>query len=869
MTIRKLLFIGLIFATTLGAWEVSNRPLLEPTWFGAIDGFAYSPMRPGQSPGRQQFPSIAEIDADLAIIAQHSGSVRTYSLDGTLAEIPRLAAKYNMDVTAGVWLDEDLAANQSRLRKLQRTVAEHPNVKRVIIGNEMLLTETLSVQQLTAYLNAMSDQLEVPVSTAEPWHIWLANPALIASVDFVAVHLLPYWEGVPAGAAVGLVHQRMQELAGMFPDTPIVIGEVGWPSKGRSRGGASASRQDAERFLRRFLDSADSLGYEYFLMEAIDQPWKRIQEGEVGAYWGFFDGNRAPKYLLDKSLIPVPEWRSLALWAATFSGLAFLLLTTGARTMRWPGFALLAITVTSVVNAIVWSLHDYFQQYWTFNSVLAAIVLLIGILGMVLLIFIEAHEWAEAEFKPPGRLNSAQATSAGTANPKVSIHLPAYEEPPLMLVETLNALALLDYPNFEVIVVDNNTRSEDRWRPVEACCKSLGARFRFFHVAPLIGYKAGALNFALAQTAHDAEIIAVIDSDYRVEPNWLKQLVRHFDAPRTALVQAPQDYRDQDARVFKSMCEAEYRGFFKIGMVTRNERNAIIQHGTMTMIRASVLREVGGWAEWTITEDAELGLRILEQGHDSIYTTASLGRGLTPDRFRDYRTQRYRWALGATQILKRHGRALLGIEPSKLSLGQRFHFLTGWAAWLGDGLNLAFNFIAIAWSVLMVLFPLEFFPPVAVFSSFVLALFVFKLLKMTWLYSRVVGASSIETAKAVVAGLSLVFITGRAVVAGFYGSSARFVRTPKLAKLDNVVGALVCVSSEVLLAIALIGASIAVEATAPFETLDQRFWSILLIVFAIPHVAAVSLSLLGTLPLPSAARPAAQLHDAVTDTQQG
>ena len=156
----------------------------------------------------------------------------------------------------------------------------------------------------------------------------------------------------------------------------------------------------------------------------------------------------------------------------------------------------------------------------------------------------------------------------------VSIHVPAYNEPPAMLCATLDALALLDYPDFEILVVDNNTHDPAVWQPVEAHCRRLGPRFRFFHVDPLAGFKAGALNFALRHTAPEAAVVAVIDSDYQVDANWLKDLVPLFESSRTAIVQAPQDYRDADANAFKAMMYAEYRGFFYIGMITRNERNA-------------------------------------------------------------------------------------------------------------------------------------------------------------------------------------------------------------------------------------------------------------------------------------------------------
>ena len=106
------------------------------------------------------------------------------------------------------------------------------------------------------------------------------------------------------------------------------------------------------------------------------------------------------------------------------------------------------------------------------------------------------------------------------------------------------------------------------------------------------------------------------------------------------------------------MCYAEYRGFFHIGMITRNERNAIIQHGTMTLVRARLLRGAGGWAEWCITEDAELGLRMFEAGYEAQYVPISYGRGLMPDTFIDFKKQRFRWAYGAMQILKRHAGSL-------------------------------------------------------------------------------------------------------------------------------------------------------------------------------------------------------------------
>jgi cellulose synthase/poly-beta-1,6-N-acetylglucosamine synthase-like glycosyltransferase len=448
------------------------------------------------------------------------------------------------------------------------------------------------------------------------------------------------------------------------------------------------------------------------------------------------------------------------------------------------------------------------------------------------------------------------------------VHVPAYNEPPDMLIRTLNALARLDYPNFEVLVIDNNTRDEAIWRPVEAHCHELGARFRFFHVAPLSGFKAGALNFALEHTAPDAEVVAVIDSDYEVEPNWLRDLVPSFDEARVAIVQAPQDYRDEFDNAFKAMCYAEYRGFFYIGMITRNERNAIIQHGTMTLVRRKVLAAVGGWAEWCITEDAELGLRVFEAGYEALYLPKSYGRGLMPDTFIDYKRQRFRWAYGAMQILRHHARALLPPGESALTAGQRYHFIAGWLPWLADGFNLLFNIAAIGWSLAMILAPQKIDPPLMVFSVLPLSLFTFKLVKLVHLYIHRVGMNIRQTAAAAVAGLALAHTIGLAVLKGLLTRNEPFFRTPKQSAPHRFRSALGAAREETLLMLALWSCAAGIR-TIPKEMAspDLTVWLAALLIQSIPYTAALLVSLASAFPLPATllgARPGAVNPDPST-----
>ena len=268
-------------------------------------------------------------------------------------------------------------------------------------------------------------------------------------------------------------------------------------------------------------------------------------------------------------------------------------------------------------------------------------------------------------------------------------------------------------------------------------------------------------------------MIATIDSDYLVEPDWLRCMVPQFANPRVGFVQSPQDYRDNDGSFFKRLMFWEYAGFFQLGMVTRNERNAIIQHGTMCLIRRAALQANGGqWAEWTITEDAELGLRLFREGWEAAYSPRSFGRGVMPDDFAAFRKQRFRWAYGAMQILRGHAGAVFNPFNRELTLGQRWHFITGWLPWVGDSLGLAFLVLGLLWSIGLVAAPMRFEFPIVLFMIPSIALFFFKITQIFALYGAKVSCGFWDRVGAAIAGLALSHTIGKAVWKGLFIRSA-------------------------------------------------------------------------------------------------
>lgn len=854
--------VAAVFAVlTFGLWAYMNRPAAEPPWPERVQGMAFSPFQAGQDPVVQVLPTEEQIETDLRLLAGKVTAIRTYSTLKSLGRIPELAARHDIKVALGAWLDRQLETNELEVAAAIELANKHANIIRLVIGNETILRGDLTVAQLAQQLDRVREAVRQPVSTAEPWHVWIKHPELVEHVDYLAVHMLPYWEGIPAERAIDYIAERMDELRRAYPDKPIVIAEAGWPSDGRTRESAVASTSNQAMFLRRFLQRARQEGYIYYLMEAFDQPWKTRYEGAVGAYWGIYDVHRHPKFAFVEPIVRIPQWQTLATISVAIATVILGMLYVHSLALGTRGRSLLAVVVYGVATTMVWIIYDYSRRYLTWSSVIIGTVLVLGMLGVIAVLITEALEWAEARWGKP-RKRPLPPVPADAPLPKVSIHVPAYNEPPQMLIETLDALARLDYPDFEVLVIDNNTPEPSVWQPVEQHCRKLGERFKFHHVAPLPGFKAGALNYALRHTCPDAQIVAVIDSDYIVEPHWLRSLVPLFADAKLAIVQSPQDYRDAEENAFKAMCYAEYRGFFHIGMVVRNERNAIIQHGTMTLVRRSALEAAGGWAEWCITEDAELGLRLFEHGHEAQYLPVTYGRGLMPENFTDYKKQRFRWAYGAVQILRAHADVLLSRDP-RLTQGQRYHFIAGWLPWLADGLNLLFNIVALAWSIAMILAPHRFDPPLMMFSALPLALFAFKLAKLAHLYSSRVGANLRQTLAAALAGLALSHVVSVAVIKGLLTRNQPFFRTPKGKQAHALAGGLAAARAETAWMLALVLAAIGLTrqfTIAPGVMLgipeelkapDVSLWVAVLLIQAIPYAAALLMSLVSSLSLPA------------------
>ncbi len=489
-----------------------------------------------------------------------------------------------------------------------------------------------------------------------------------------------------------------------------------------------------------------------------------------------------------------------------------------ARHLSTPGVAWMTVDFLGIAIAWLWGCLFIRELSLPFEVQLVAllgvsITLAVSILGAMERIAREAiftHDRWRLPFTAP----AAPRLSVGD-QPKVSIQLPCYAEPPEVVKETMNRLAALDYHNFEVLVCDNNTKDEALWRPLESHAELLNRRmgrevFRFFHVSPLPGAKAGALNWLLDYMAQDAEIIAVIDADYYSKPDFLSRLVPFFANPSVAYLQTPHDYRDFEASRYLSACYSEYMPNNKIDMLGVHEYGGAFTIGTMCLLRTDVLRRVGGWAEWCLTEDSEISVRMRAAGFRGMYLGETFGRGLIPDTFDDYKKQRFRWTAGPVQQLVRHWRMFLPspwarrmpgwtkmlevlrcIAPLRTLAGVVIGLvgLASIAVTNVTGAGAPIDVPDIAWSLI----------PLALLTTLV----------RTWHRYRIAGIMQVrDMVRGEVARAALTWVVLVAGVAGLSNKPLAWRRTPKFGGTDSFAGALYSAMPEMLLGLVTTAAAV-------------------------------------------------------------
>ena len=326
---RLLLFMLMVIAVNgLFSW-LSNLPqdAGPDVPDGKLSSVSFAPFREGESPLTEVFPTAEEIDEDLRLLSTETHTIRTYASTRGLTDVAAMAQKYGLNVIQGAWIGGMTMAeeNQAEIDQLIKVANQYPDViKRVIVGNEVLLRGELKPEQLLQYIRQVKKAVKQPVSYADVWSFYIRYPEIAKEVDFFTVHILPYWEDEPLKIEDTAAHieKNYRKIREAYPDKPILIGESGWPSAGRQRGWAVPSVVNEAKFIRSLVQLANKNGFDYNIVEAFNQPWKSQLEGVVGANWGLYSADRKLVFPLTGNVTENPLWLKQLLYAGLITLLA-------------------------------------------------------------------------------------------------------------------------------------------------------------------------------------------------------------------------------------------------------------------------------------------------------------------------------------------------------------------------------------------------------------------------------------------------------------------------------------------------------------------------------------------------------------------
>src|ERR1700686_3842250 len=371
----------LVSAVHAAMWGVLRERQQAPDFKGILPSASYAPFERGHIVA-DSIADSEKVRADLKKLSTLTRAVRLYSSTEGNELVPPIAAEFGLKVTVGAWINKDVERNEREIEAAVNLARHNSDVIGVVVGNETIYRGEQKIEGLIDLIKKVKKSVNIPVTTGEIWNIWRDNPELASSVDFIAAHVLPYWENFTDKQAVDQAVDRYELLRNQFPGKRIVIAEFGWPSAGYNLRNAVPGPFEQAVVLRNFVSRAEAIGMEYNIVEAIDQPWKFF-EGGVGPYWGILNAAREPKFAWTGPIVNENYWKlaALALLVGVLMSLPILRMPE-ATVMQ----ALVLAAAASGVGAWTATVFAYWTgHYFVFGSAFAMTLGLILLVPLVLI----------------------------------------------------------------------------------------------------------------------------------------------------------------------------------------------------------------------------------------------------------------------------------------------------------------------------------------------------------------------------------------------------------------------------------------------------------------------------------------------------
>jgi exo-beta-1,3-glucanase (GH17 family) len=288
---RKKLALAGLDRQLLGEEELSAT--LKQLVGNKLHGLAFSPYMDGQDNKSNVGPE--QIRARLSVLAPHIDWIRTFSCTRGNEFAPGIASEMGLKSMVGAWIDDDLERNEIELENAIE-IANRGDAGILAIGNEVLLREELTQDQLIAYIKRAKAACDVPVGYVDAYFLFEDNPRVADVCDLLLVNCYPFWEGYPIEHAHIYMREMYRRACRVANGKPVIIAETGWPTIGTAERSAEPSKLNAMKYFIDAVRWTQEEDIELFYFTGFDEAWKVASEGDVGAFWGLWDKDGKPKY---------------------------------------------------------------------------------------------------------------------------------------------------------------------------------------------------------------------------------------------------------------------------------------------------------------------------------------------------------------------------------------------------------------------------------------------------------------------------------------------------------------------------------------------------------------------------------------------
>jgi GPH family glycoside/pentoside/hexuronide:cation symporter len=259
-----------------------------------LHGICFSPYKEHQDVKDQL--SGTQIDQRMAVVAPYVKWIRSFSTTKGNELTPLSARSKGLKTMVGAWISGNKEKNDLEMENLIAQ-AQKGMVDIAVIGNEVLLRNELTLEELMGYIKQFKEAMpDVPVGYVDAYYQYVERTELVDICDVILINCYPFWEGCGIDNATAYLNEMYNVVKSVSKGKSVIITETGWPNEGQKNKNADPSNENAIRYFVNVTNWAKEKGVETFYFSSFDESWKVRQEGELGARWGLWNKNEKLKY---------------------------------------------------------------------------------------------------------------------------------------------------------------------------------------------------------------------------------------------------------------------------------------------------------------------------------------------------------------------------------------------------------------------------------------------------------------------------------------------------------------------------------------------------------------------------------------------